>query len=113
MGQPLPELLSLHTRSRIDYSCQDPWTVLFLNVAFRHAVCRSTSFFALSVICFAVLTMETLGKHSLEGLLIFSVCVHLIINHRTILQENCKGLALDDFCCFCLIMSHGTIFHTL
>ena len=69
----------------------------------------------LSVICASFFDHGNIGKHSLEGSLIVSVsiCVPLIMNHGTILEQNCRGstreMVITVSVCVCLIINHGTI----
>ena len=77
------------------------------------------SIFALSIVRASRFNHGNIGNYFLEGSLIVSVSIHvrLIMNHETILEQNCRELAHEMVITIsvsvCLIINHGTIFHKL
>ena len=73
--------------------------------------CRSTIYFHLCLKLSAVNIRAYIPKLSL--IVSVSICVHLIMNYGTILEQNCRGSAnemvISVFVRVCLIMNHGTI----
>ena len=63
-------------------------------------MCKSISFVSYLQFMFNILT----EKYYLEGLLIVSVSIHihLIMNYGTILQQNSRGSAYNEFHNSCL-----------